>query len=48
MLAVLGPGTALSCAREPDLLFAALVMGAWSIVALYYTIEWTLRTLRSR
>lgn len=45
-LAVLGPHCAFHTMREPDLQFASFVMGCWSLICIFHTIEWALTSYR--
>jgi hypothetical protein len=45
-LALTGPQAAIVSLRNPDLLVAAIIMGTWSIIAAFYTIEWAILSYR--
>lgn len=47
LLALTGPNTALIALRDPDLHFSAFVMGTWSLIATFYTIEWAVLSYRA-
>ena len=47
LLALTGPTTVLACLGNPDLEFASFIMAFWTLISIFYTIEWALLSYRA-
>lgn len=47
LVALTGPSTVIAAWGNPDLRWASFIMAVWSAIAIFYTIDWTIRSYRS-